>query len=63
MVNVDFIPLIRERYDLVMIKKPANMEWVETVLGILRSESFRSELSSIRGYDLSLTGNVVWETE
>lgn len=63
MVNVDFIPLIRERYDLVMLKKPANMDWVETVLGILRSDGFRSELSSLRGYDLSLTGTVVWETE
>ncbi|MDF2937920.1 MAG: hypothetical protein K0Q90_3293 [Paenibacillaceae bacterium] len=63
MVNVDFVPLIRERYDLVMIKKPANLEWLESVLGILRSDTFKSELSSIRGYDLSLTGTVVWETE
>ncbi|RAU91082.1 helix-turn-helix transcriptional regulator [Paenibacillus sp. YN15] len=63
MVNVDFVPLIRERYDLVMIKKPANLEWIETVLGILRSEAFKNELSLIRGYDLSLTGTIVWETE
>lgn len=63
MVNVDFIPLIQERYDLVMIKKPANMDWLDGVLGILRSDSFKSELASIRGYDLSLTGTVVWETE
>lgn len=63
MVGVDFIPLISERYDLVMLKKPANMEWLDTLLQILQSDAFRNELRSIGGYDLSLTGTVVWETE
>lgn len=62
LVGVDFIPLINERYDLVMLKKPANLEWIETVLQILQSEAFRKELQSISGYDLSLTGTVLWET-
>lgn len=63
MVGVEFIPLIRERYDLVMLKKPANKEWMESLMGILQSEPFRNELASIGGYDLSLTGKVVWETD
>lgn len=63
MVGIDFVPLIQERYDLVMLKKAANMEWIETVLRILQSDSFRNELQSIGGYDLSLTGTVIWETE
>lgn len=63
LVGVEFIPLIQERYDLVMLKKPGNMEWIETVKRILQSESFRKELQSISGYDLSLTGTVLWETD
>lgn len=63
MVGVDFIPLIHERYDLVMLKKPAHLEWIETVKRILQSEAFRKELQSISGYDLSLTGTVMWETD
>ncbi|NQX47407.1 helix-turn-helix transcriptional regulator [Paenibacillus tritici] len=60
--GIDFIPLIRERYDLVMIKKPENEPWISTVIDILRSEAFRSELSSIHSYDLSETGNIIYET-
>ncbi|MNC36988.1 PBP superfamily domain protein [compost metagenome] len=62
MVGVDFIPLIKERYDLVMIKWPNNKEWISMIRSILLSESFKSELASIRGYDLSMTGRVIWET-
>lgn len=60
--QVDFIPLIRERYDLVMLKKPENRAWIGALLDILRSEEFRKELQTIAGYDLSRTGEVLFET-
>lgn len=60
--GIDFIPLIRERYDLVMVKKPENEAWIHAILDILRSEAFRSELSSIHSYDLNETGNIIYET-
>ncbi|MEK3795782.1 helix-turn-helix transcriptional regulator [Paenibacillus sp. FSL R7-0204] len=60
--GIDFIPLIRERYDLVMVKKPENEAWINAILDILRSEAFRSELSSIHSYDLSATGDIIYET-
>ena len=60
--GIDFIPLIQERYDLVMVKRPENEQWISTVIDILRSAAFRSELSSIHSYDLTETGNVMAET-
>ncbi|GLX67888.1 helix-turn-helix transcriptional regulator [Paenibacillus glycanilyticus] len=60
--QVDFIPLIQEQYDLVLLKKPENKEWISAVLTILNSASFRNELSSVSGYDLSLTGQILYET-
>ncbi|MCE3199035.1 helix-turn-helix transcriptional regulator [Paenibacillus sonchi] len=60
--GVDFIPLIQERYDLVMLKKPGHETLIRTVLDILRSAAFQNELSSIHGYDLSETGTVIYET-
>ncbi|WP_282941346.1 helix-turn-helix transcriptional regulator [Paenibacillus sp. RC67] len=60
--NVDFIPLIQERYDLVMVRKPDNQEWIDAVIQILQSESFQNELRSIQGYDLSLTGQLLYES-
>lgn len=60
--GVDFIPLIQECYDLVMLKKPENEQWITTVIDILRSPAFQSELGSIHGYDLTETGTVIYET-
>ncbi|ASS67991.1 MULTISPECIES: helix-turn-helix transcriptional regulator [unclassified Paenibacillus] len=56
--NVEFIPLIRERYDLVVVKKPENAPWIGKLMDILQSEAFRRELGAITGCDSSETGKV-----
>ncbi|GGF83350.1 hypothetical protein GCM10010912_30600 [Paenibacillus albidus] len=60
--GLEFIPLIRERYDLVMIKNTSTEPWIQTVIDTLRSSTFQDELSSIHGYDLSETGSILYET-
>lgn len=60
--GIEFIPLIQERYDLVMIKKPEHEQWIGTVIDILRSQAFKNELGSLHSYDLTDTGNVIYET-
>jgi putative molybdopterin biosynthesis protein len=60
--GIDFIPLARERYDLVMLKNQDNLPWIEQVMSILQSEAFRTELQNMQGYDTSITGQVLYET-
>ncbi|KTD85265.1 substrate-binding domain-containing protein [Paenibacillus etheri] len=60
--GIDFIPLIQECYDLVMLKKTEHEQWIATVIDILRSPAFQSELGSIHGYDLTETGTIIYET-
>lgn len=60
--QVDFIPLVQERYDLVMLKKPDNQKWIEELLQIIRSNHFQQELRAIAGYDLSMSGQILYET-
>ncbi|MFD0697639.1 substrate-binding domain-containing protein [Paenibacillus sp. GCM10027628] len=60
--QIDFIPLIQERYDLVMLKTPTNQAWIPTLLRILQSDPFKKELLAIPGYDLSRTGEILFET-
>jgi len=60
--NVSFIPLIQEQYDLVMKKTTDNLNWISSVISILNSEAFRKELQAIQGYDLSQTGQILYET-
>ena len=59
--DIDFVPLISERYDLVLLNKPENRGWIAALLDILQSESFRRELSALSGYDLSQTGRIMYE--
>ncbi|MBB3108882.1 putative molybdopterin biosynthesis protein [Paenibacillus phyllosphaerae] len=60
--QVEFIPLIQERYDLVIMKNASTRAWLPTLLAILRSEAFRSELRAISGYDLTRTGDILFES-
>ncbi|MBD7967881.1 substrate-binding domain-containing protein [Paenibacillus gallinarum] len=57
--GVEFIPLIKERYDLVLLDLPENTVLIQAVLDILRSDTFRHELNMISGYDLSETGKIM----
>jgi putative molybdopterin biosynthesis protein len=61
-VGVEFLPVIRERYDLVILKNAENEELIQIVRDILRSASFRDELAAIGGYDLTYTGEIMYET-
>ncbi|TVY05700.1 helix-turn-helix transcriptional regulator [Paenibacillus cremeus] len=60
--QIDFIPMIQERYDLVMLKHADNLPWIQSLIQILRSDAFRKELQAIAGYDLSRTGEILLET-
>ncbi|MFC7679891.1 substrate-binding domain-containing protein [Paenibacillus sp. GCM10028914] len=60
--KIDFIPLVQERYDLVILKTTWSQTWIPTLLQIMQSDTFKKELRSIPGFDLSLTGKILLET-
>ncbi|MEW4059469.1 substrate-binding domain-containing protein [Bacillus siamensis] len=60
MAGTDFIPVIREQYDVVVLKQ--NRELVQSVQDILNSEEFKSQLSQLSGYDTKMTGRLIYET-
>jgi len=59
--GIDFIPLMEERYDLVMRKAFAESEAGAKLLEILRSAAFRKEISRFSGNDYRDLGRVVAE--
>lgn len=61
-VEVDFVPLRKERIDLVMMKKAENLEWIDRLKELLASPEFKAELSRLGGYEHSGTGRVIWES-
>lgn len=60
MAGTDFIPVISEQYDVVVLKQ--NPELVQSVRDILNSEEFKSQLSQLSGYDTKMTGRLIYET-
>ncbi|MDP2743651.1 MAG: substrate-binding domain-containing protein [Dehalococcoidia bacterium] len=54
--GLDFIPLLKERYDLVALQETFGQPTMQRLLEVVRSQSFRKMLDSIGGYDLSDTG-------
>lgn len=59
--NIDFVPLKKERYDLVVKKEDFQTLEIQTMLNIIRSIAFKSEFANIGGYDTSDMGKIVAE--
>ena len=56
--GLDFIPLIKERYDLIVLKEKAEKTSLSLMIDIVKSEQFQSVLRAIPGYDTSFTGQI-----
>lgn len=59
--NVEFIPLQKERYDLVLLRHDLDKPHFQALLSILRSSAFRNEIAGMGGYDVSRMGNIMAE--
>lgn len=60
--GLDFVPLIRERYDLVIPEETFDLPPVKALSGWLSSEAARQVVSGLAGYDPSETGKLEWIT-
>mgnify|MGYP001040394666 FL=1 len=57
--NNDFIPLHKERYDLVIKKEDLQNPVYQTIINIINSPEFKAELQGLGGYDLTDTGKTI----
>ncbi|RXY99966.1 substrate-binding domain-containing protein [Fictibacillus sp. S7] len=60
MAEVDFIPMIQEQYDLVVLKDNRNL--LKLVRDTITSHEFQTQVSQLKGYNLHLSGEIVYET-
>jgi len=54
--GLDFVPLVSERYDLVLRKKNLDMAEMQALFDTLGRTSFRQDLEAMGGYDTSPAG-------
>jgi len=60
-LDLDFIPLFQERYDLVIPKPYAESDLLRPLFDLLAEADFRAAVASLPGYDVSVMGNLVLE--
>jgi len=59
--NLDFIPLLEERFDLVIKKEMLETQAVQKLLKVLNDPSFRSEIAHFSGNDYRDLGKIITE--
>jgi putative molybdopterin biosynthesis protein len=60
-LDLDFIPLFQERYDLVIPKAHAGSDLLAPLFGLLVDSAFREAVAKLSGYDVSVMGTIILE--
>ncbi|MBI3090003.1 MAG: helix-turn-helix transcriptional regulator [Candidatus Tectomicrobia bacterium] len=60
-LRLDFVPLARERYQLIMQRRTLELPSVQALLEVLRSSAFARLARSLPGYSAQAAGSVCWE--
>jgi molybdate-binding protein len=60
LLNLHFIPLRWERFDLLIPKELFFEKGIQQFLGLFHEERFRALADALPGYDLSLTGRMLY---
>lgn len=59
-LNLDFIPIASERYDLVIPEEFYHQNSIEKVLQVINSLEFKQKVTALGGYSTSHTGETIF---
>jgi putative molybdopterin biosynthesis protein len=62
-LDLDFVPLVREQYDLVVPGSFAETRLMDALLDTVKSSRFRERVIAMGGYDPSRSGDLFFETK
>jgi len=62
-LELDFVPIAREQYDLLIPSRLLDQPTIQTVLNTVRSTHFRERILALGGYDPSKSGELFAEVE
>jgi putative molybdopterin biosynthesis protein len=60
-LELDFVPLFQERYDLVIPKVHAQSDLLTPLFDLLAGPAFKDSVSKLIGYDVSVMGKIILE--
>ena len=62
-LDLDFIPLATERFDLIIPSESYMTRAVKALRGVLGSDEFKTNMAQLGGYDTKDTGKIVYESD
>ena len=62
-LDLDFVPLFFERYDLVIPEEYYQSELLAPLLEVIHDPEFRGSVANLPGYDTSVMGTLIAETD
>jgi putative molybdopterin biosynthesis protein len=62
-LDLDFIPLATERFDLIIPAENYTSKAIKALRGVLGSDEFKSNMAQLGGYDTRDTGKIVYESD
>jgi putative molybdopterin biosynthesis protein len=61
-LDLGFIPIVNEQYDLVIPGRFFQEEKIQLMLEVIRSNKFKKRVEALGGYNTGLTGELVYES-
>jgi putative molybdopterin biosynthesis protein len=61
-LNLDFIPVVTESYDLVIPADVFDTKNISLLMEIIKSEEFKSRVNQLGGYHTQNTGEIIWSS-
>jgi len=59
-LNLDFIPVVTEQYDLIIPEAHFDADNIHTLLETIGTDGFKQRVESLGGYSTEKTGNVMY---
>jgi putative molybdopterin biosynthesis protein len=59
-LDLDFLPVVQERYDLVIPEKYWGEEKIQALVEVIRSKEYQEAVLGMGGYDLTQTGQILF---
>ena len=59
LLGLEFLPLTRERFDLLIPRERFFSNGIQTLLGIVGSREFRERIDALGGYEVSESGRII----
>ena len=59
-LELDFIPIVTEQYDIIIPQKYFNDSNISSLLQTVNGEEFKKRVKALGGYHTNLTGKIVY---